>query len=111
MASTVPINVAAVFIGTTETTIGTVPGGKEWNIAVIRFCNTDSVDHTLTIYNYDPGSETATDLTSEYKTFTVQAGSTFEYGPAILASARKISAKADLASKINARIHGWETTP
>jgi hypothetical protein len=93
------------------TTVGTVPPGKEWAQAVIRFCNTDTVDHTVTIYNFDPGSEAADDQRAEFKELVIQAKSTFEYSPAVLPPNRRIAAIADVANKVNARIHGWEVTP
>lgn len=107
---TAAINVAPVLLGATETTIGTVPASTEWNVATIRFCNTDSTNHTVTIYNYDSGGGSAADLTTEYKELLIQAKSTFEYGPLSLPAARRISALADVGSKVSARIHGWATT-
>lgn len=108
---TVSISVAAVLIGTSETTVGTVPVGAEWNIATIRFCNTDSVDHNLTVYRYNTSGESAGAATTEYQELLIQAKSTFEYAPAMLAAGHRISALADTASMINARIHGWQVGP
>lgn len=110
MATSVPISVNAVLLGTSETTVGTVPSGKEWNVATVRLCNTDTVDRTVTIYVYK-SPETAGDATTEYKDLTIQAKSTFEYGPVILPATGKISALASAATKVSARIHGWEVTP
>ncbi|MEM3097448.1 MAG: hypothetical protein QXU32_01845 [Nitrososphaerales archaeon] len=105
------IQLGAVPIGTSETVILTVPSGTEYNIPVIRLTNSDTSNHTVTIYNYDPSSESASDITAEINTFTIQPKTTFEFGPLILPPGRKISAVADVANKIFARAHGWSTTP
>ena len=111
MSSVVPISVNAVLIASTETLVGQVPAGKEWDVAVVRFCNLDSVDHQITIVTYDPSVESFGDTTSEYKNLTIQANTTLEYGPVILSQNKKISASTPASGLINARIHGWEVTP
>ena len=109
MATFVPIGVDAVFIGTGDTVIGQPPAGKSWAVARVPFCNSDTSDHTVTIGVITAGS--LDDQHTEWKELTVQAKSTFEYGPAYLTDAQKLVAKADTASKISARLHGIEKTP
>jgi len=108
---TAAISQAAVLLGVAETTIGQVPVGAEWNISTIRFCNVSNNPRQVTIYNYNTVGEAAGDTTTEYKQFSIQGKSTFEYGPVIITANRKISALADAANVVSARIHGWETTP
>lgn len=105
---TAAINQDAVLIGNTDTLVGQVPAVTEWNIAVIRFANTDSVDHNITIGITGGASLDAQH--TEYQLHTVQANTTFEYGPVILATGWKIFAVADVAGKITSRIHGWAVT-
>jgi hypothetical protein len=109
MATFLPIVVDSVLIATTDTVIGQPASTKSWAIAVVRFCNTDSSSRTLTLGVITGGS--LDDQHSEYKTFSLIAGSTFEYGPAYLDATQMLVAKADVASKISARIHGIEKTP
>lgn len=109
MATFAPIDVAPVLIGTGDTIIGQPAVGKSWAVARVAFCNTDTVDRTVTIGTNDSGS--LTDTQTEHKLLTVQAQSTFEYGPAYLPATRRLIAKASVASVISARIHGIEKTP
>ena len=112
MSNVAPINLPAVLITSGETLVGQVPAGKEWNVAVVRFCNFDVADHQITIVTYDPGGEAFDNTRTEYKDLTLLAKTTFEYGPAILSQNKKISAIANTSgSVINARVHGWEVTP
>jgi hypothetical protein len=109
MATFAPIDVAPVLIGTSDTIVGQPSVGKSWAVARVAFCNTDSVDRTVIIGTNDSGS--LTDTQTEYKTLTIQALSTFEYGPAYLPATRRLIALADVAAKVSARIHGIEKTP
>lgn len=100
----------AVMIDDTETLILDVPTAKDYNISLIRFTNTDIIDHQLTVWNYAPGSSEAADnTTAELFDMTLQPKQTFELGPMLLSPGRRISAQADAAGFINARPHGWET--
>ena len=109
MATFDPIDVDAVFLGTGDTLIGQPAGGKSWAVARVCFCNTDTVDHTITIGTTTGAS--LDDLHTEHKLYTVQAQTTFDWGPSFLPSGRKIFGKADTAGKVSARIHGIEKTP
>jgi len=106
----VAINVAAVLIGTSETVIvPAVPAGVRYDVPTIRFTNVDIFDHQVTVFDRTPPGEAASDTTTEFKKITIKAQSTFEIGPMILPSGRQISARADVANKVSARIHAWST--
>lgn len=108
MANFAPIDVDSVLLATTDTIVGQVPAGKSWAVARVNFCNTDTVDRQVTI-----GTATGSldDTHSEQVDVTIQAKSSFEWGPAYLPAGRKILAKASVAAKVSARIHGLEKTP
>ncbi len=104
------LDIAPLFVSNTEGDIlGPVPVGQEYNLPVIRFVNNDSSDHTITIWN-KTSAAAGTDAQLEIKLYTIQARAMLELGPMVLASGRRISAQADVASKINAVVHGWVTT-
>lgn len=109
MSTYAPIDVDAVFLGTSDTLIGQPTGGKSWAVARICLCNTDSVDHTVDIGTTSAGSLDAQH--TEHKTLTIQAQSTFDWGPSFLPSGRNVFGKASSAGVISARIHGIEKTP
>lgn len=109
MVTFTPIDVAPVLLGTTDTVVGQPAVGKAWAIGRVAFCNTDTVDRTVTIGTNDSGS--LTDTQTEYKNLLVQALTTFEYGPAYLPATRRLIALADVAAKVSVRIHGIERTP
>ena len=109
MATFAPIDTAPVLLGTSDTVVGQPAAGKSWAIARVSFCNTDTVDRTVTIGTNDSGS--LTDTQTEYKTLVVQALTSFDYGPAYLPALRRLIALADVAAKVSARIHGIEKTP
>lgn len=104
MATFDPIDVEAVFLGTTDTLIGEPAVGKSWAVARVCFCNTDTVDHQITIGTTTGAS--LDDMHTESKLYTVQAQSTFDWGPSFLPAGRKIFGKAETAAKVSARIHG-----
>jgi hypothetical protein len=107
---TTALDVDPVKLQTTETIIiPTVPLNTEYNIPVIRFTNIDTLDHFITIYNYNNDTSGGDEeLFIEAKNLTIQAGSTFEWGPIILPSNRVISATADINNKVVVRVHGWQ---
>jgi hypothetical protein len=109
MATFAPIDVAPVLLGTTDTIVGQPPVGKSWAIARVAFCNTDTVDRTVTIGTNDSGS--LTDAQKEHDVLTIQAKTTLDYGPAYLPATRRLIAFAEVAAKVSARIHGIEKTP
>jgi hypothetical protein len=109
MPSSVEIGVAAVLIATTDTVIGTVPGGKGWNISRVNICNTDTSPRTVTLAINTGGAITDTD--TEEKELSIPAKSSFSWGPIIVPAGKVLQAKADVTAKVNAHIHGWEVTP
>jgi hypothetical protein len=107
--ATLTLDILAVMVGDTETAItGAVPTNKEYNISMIRFTNTDTIDHQLTVWNYTPGSfESADNTTAELFDMTLQPKQSFEFGPILIPADRVITAQADAGNFINARVHGW----
>lgn len=106
---TVALNISPALVPAAETDIITVPVGAEFDLPVIRFVNNDSNPHQLTIWNKPAaGAGVAADV--EAKTLTIQAQSTYEHGPMVLAAGRVISVMADQAGFISARVHGWSIT-
>jgi hypothetical protein len=106
---TAALNISPALIPAVETDIITVPALTEYDLPVIRFVNNDSVEHQLTIWNKPAaGAGVAADV--EAKTLTIQAQSTYEHGPMVLAAGRVVSAMADVAGFISARVHGWSIT-
>lgn len=109
MPSSVEIGVAAVQLGTSDTVIGTVPGGKGWNIARVAICNTDSSPRTVTLAINTGGAITDTD--TEEKELSIPAKSSFSWGPIIVPAGKVLQGKSDVAARVSAHIHGWEVTP
>lgn len=109
MPSSVEIDVAAVQLGTGDTVIGTVPGGKGWNIARVSICNTDSSPRTVTLAINTGGA--ITDTETEEKEISIPAKSSFSWGPIIAKAGKVLQGKSDVGAKVSCRIHGWEVTP
>lgn len=108
--SVLAVNINAVLIGTVETVIvPAVAAGLRYDVPSIRFTNVDIFDHQVIFYNRTPPGELANDTTTEFKKITIKAQSTFEIGPLVLPAGRQISAIADVASKVSARVHAWST--
>lgn len=109
MATTVALNVTPVLVPAAETDLlGPVPAGHEYDLPVIRFVNNDVNPHQITIWN-KPSAAAGTDAELEAM-ISVQAQSTYEHGPMVLAAGRRVSVKADVANVLNAIPHGWDTT-
>lgn len=113
--TTKAINQKAVLLAATPVILGTVPNGKEWDIRFIRFTNNDPInDHQVTVFDYDPSgtdypAEVAGPATTEMPAITIEKSSVAEIGVFILKEKRVISAQADAAGQVSARIHGWES--
>lgn len=113
--TTKAINQPAVLLATTETILGTVPLGKEYDIRFIRFANNDTInDHQVTVHDYDPSgddypAESANPTTVAMPAITIEKGSVAEIGVFICKQKRVLSAKCDAAGQVTARIHGWES--
>lgn len=106
---TAALNISPALIPAIETDLFAVPALTEYDLPVIRFVNNDIVGHTLTIWN-KPVAGAGVNADIEAKTLTIQAQSTYEHGPMVLAAGRVVSAMADQAGFISARIHGWSIT-
>jgi hypothetical protein len=107
--ATAALNITAILVPNTETTLFTVPAATEYDIPVVRFVNNDSVPHMLTIWN-KPSAAAGTNAQLEAKTLTIQAQSTYEHGPMVLPTGRVVSVQADATNVINAVVHGWSIT-
>ena len=111
MVTVATLDIAPSLVPAAETVIiGPVPASHEFNFPVIRFVNTDTVDHQLTIWN-KTSAAAGTDADLEQKSFTLFPGQMLEHGPVILAPGRRISVMADVAGKISCRPHGWDFGP
>lgn len=107
--ATAALNFSPALVAATETTLFTVPAATEYDIPVIRFVNNDVDPHQITIWN-KPVAGAGTPADIEASTLTIQPQSTYEHGPMVLAAGRQVSAMADAAGFISARIHGWSIT-
>jgi hypothetical protein len=107
MTTIAALNIAPGLVPAVEThVIGPVPALLVFDIPVIRFVNNDTSPHQLTIWN-KTSVAAGTDADVESKV-TIQAQSTYEHGPMVLAAGRVVSVKADTAGVISARPHGWD---
>jgi hypothetical protein len=101
------LDIDPVLLQTTETiVVPTIPVGHEYDLSTIRFTNVTVNPHQIIIFNYSPASESPDLMRSEVRLLTIEAGSTLEYGPSALPPGRRISAQADTANAISARVHG-----
>jgi hypothetical protein len=107
MATTV-LNIGPFILGTSETNILNVPVGHDYNVNVVRFGNTDTVDRTITIYRYTPPSTISTAGSIVLNTFTLPPHTMYEYGPDIVSGGRILSAVSDVANKVTVHVSGWD---
>lgn len=104
---TVALDIAPGLVPDVETNIiGPVPANHEFDIPVIRFVNNGETPLQLTIWN-KTSAGAGTDADVEAK-LTIQAQSTYEHGPMVLAAGRVISVAAETAGIISDRPHGWD---
>jgi hypothetical protein len=105
--ATTALDIGPFILAAAETVLVTVPAGKDYNIASVRFLNTDVSMRTITIYEYKPPGTAATNTSPVALNFTLNPGEIYEYGPTILAATRVMSALCDVANKVTVHVSGW----
>lgn len=97
---------APVSLGTSDTTIFTVPTSKQWAVKQIVICNTDTVERLVTL-SYNATSATATNC-FVYR-LPVAASDTVVLDTAfVFEAATTLRGQCDTASKVTVCVTGWE---
>lgn len=97
---------APVSLGSTTTTIFTVPSNRQWTVKQIVVCNTDGVDRTFNL-GFNATAATATNCfvwqmpIAAYDTIVFDTGFVFE-------AAQTLTGLSDTASKVMVSVTGWE---
>jgi len=92
-------------LGTTTTTIGTVPSARNWVIKQIIICNTDTVDRTITL-SVGTAATAANRLMSQ---LPLGANDIMVFDTAlVLTAAETLQGLSDAASVVNVTLVGWE---
>ena len=92
-------------LGTTTTTIGTVPAARNWVIKQIIICNTDTTDRTVTL----SVGTAATAANRIMSALPIGANDIMVFDTAlVLTAAETLQGLADSASLINVTLVGWE---
>lgn len=92
-------------LGTTTTTIGTVPSSRNWVIKQIIITNNDSIDRTLSLAI----GTAATEANRLMSTLPIGANDIMVFDTAlVLTAAETLQGLADTASKVNVTLVGWE---
>lgn len=91
-------------------TLYTVPVGATAVIRGMTFCNTDTVDRTLTVHIIPSGN--AVDPANViYDAIPIKAGQTLENATyRVMLAGGTVRGFADVASKVNMRVDGYEVT-
>ncbi|HEY65534.1 MAG TPA: hypothetical protein G4O02_13290 [Caldilineae bacterium] len=98
-----------VSLGTTDTTILTVPAGETYRLDGILVVNTDSSAHTFRIHLYDGATGSPAQGNALYYDVTIPANETWSlpFGPLVLPAGWKLSGLADIAGMVNVIITGF----
>ena len=92
-------------LGTSTTTVGTVPSSRNWVIKQIIICNTDTVDRTISL---SIGSA-ATAANRIMSALPIGANDLMVFDTAlVLTAAETLQGLADSASVVNVTLVGWE---
>lgn len=92
-------------LGTTTTTLGTVPAARNWVIKQIIICNTDTVDRTFTL-SIGTAATAANRLISS---LPIGANDIMVFDTAlVLTAAETFQGLSDAASVVNVTLVGWE---
>jgi hypothetical protein len=92
-------------LGTTTTTIGTVPSSRNWVIKQVIITNNDSVDRTFSLAI----GTAATEANRLMSTLPIGANDIMVFDTAlVLTAAETLQGLADTASKVNVTLVGWE---
>ena len=92
-------------LGTTTTTVGTVPSARNWVIKQIIICNTDTVDRTISL-----AIGTAATAANRFMSqLPIGANDLMVFDTAlVLTAAETLQGLADAASVVNVTLVGWE---
>lgn len=92
-------------LGTTTTTIGTVPASRNWVVKQMIICNTDTVDRTVTLA-IGSAATAANRITSA---LPIGANDLMVFDTAlVLTAAETLQGLADSANVVNVTLVGWE---
>lgn len=92
-------------LGTSTTTIGTVPSARNWVIKQMIICNTDTVDRTISLAI----GSAATAANRIMSALPIGANDLMVFDTAlVLTAAETIQGLADSASVVNVTLLGWE---
>lgn len=92
-------------LGTTTTTLGTVPSARNWVIKQIIICNTDTVDRTFTL-SIGTAATAANRLISS---LPIGANDIMVFDTAlVLTAAETFQGLSDAANVVNVTLVGWE---
>lgn len=92
-------------LGTSTTTIGTVPSSRNWVIKQIIICNTDTVDRTISLAI----GSAATAANRIMSALPIGANDLMVFDTAlVLTAAETLQGLADSASVVNVTLVGWE---
>lgn len=92
-------------LGTSTTTVGTVPSARNWVIKQIIICNTDTVDRTISLAI----GSAATAANRIMSALPVGANDLMVFDTAlVLTAAETLQGLADSASVVNVTLVGWE---
>lgn len=106
--ATSALDIGPFKLAVTETVLVTVAAAHDYNLNAVRFCNTDTVIRTITIYEYKPPQTIANVEALIATQFALNPGEIYEYGPVVLSATRKLSALCDLADKVTVHVSGWD---
>jgi len=92
-------------LGTSTTTIGTVPASRNWVIKQMIICNTDTVDRTISLAI----GSAATAANRIMSALPIGANDLMVFDTAlVLTAAETLQGLADSASVVNVTLVGWE---
>ena len=97
---------APVSLNTTDTTVFTVPTGRQWAVKQIVICNTDGVERLVTL-SYNATSATAGNC-FVYR-LPIAASDTIVLDTAFIFEAgQTLRGLSDTASKVTVTVTGWD---
>ena len=92
-------------LGTSTTTVGTVPSARNWVIKQIIICNTDTVDRTISLAI----GSAATASNRIMSALPIGANDLMVFDTALVLTATEtLQGLADSASVVNVTLVGWE---
>lgn len=99
--------ISNTLLSNSETTLYSAGASDTVALLGVYFCNFDTVSHTVTIYAYPTGGS-ASDTTTIVKEYNIPAKDSYQWtanDKLVLAPLDKVSALADVASKVSAMVN------